>query len=361
MGYQILVINPGATSTKVAWFEDDHKAFAENLRHSDEELKSAGRVADQKPLRTRCVVTFLAARGKRVSELSAIAARGGVLSSVPSGTFEVNQAMVDELSEARRAEHASNLAALIAFELGRPAGIKAYVTDPVSVDELTDVARISGFPPIQCESVSHALNIRAAARRYAAAAGRPLRALDLVVCHLGTGVSAAALQQGRAIDVINPRDEGPFAMDRAGALPIGPLMDHMAETRTDPRQLKQVLFGQAGMSAYLGTMDLLEVERRIAAGDQRADLLHDALAYQTSKAIAEMCVVLEGRAEAIVLTGGMAKSARLVERITRRVGFLAPVHLYPGEFEMEALALGALRVLTGEEKCLAYPARVRAD
>ncbi len=333
----------------MAWFEGGRPVQQEVLRHSDEELGHYERVADQRDFRTRRVEELVAGWGRELSELDAVAARGGLLPPVPGGTYLVDEEMVAWLTRAERGEHASNLGALIALDLARRAGAAAYVTDPVSVDEMEAVARLSGFPPVSRESLFHALNIRAVARRHAEVQGISLGELSAVVCHLGTGISVAALRKGRAVDVVNPRDEGPFAMDRAGSVPVVGLLRYLRESGVAPEALERQLFGRGGVFAYLGTRDLREVEARMDRGDARARLVFEALAYQAAKAIGEMAVILAGQARAILLTGGMAHSERLVAAIRDRVVFLAPVFVYPGEDEMLALAEGALRVIEGRE------------
>ncbi|MCD6496948.1 MAG: butyrate kinase [Deltaproteobacteria bacterium] len=370
--HEILVINPGATSTKIAWFSGSHAAFTQNLRHEDTDLDRFERLADQKGYRTDAVLAAVAAAGHGLSDLDAIAVRGGLLPSLPGGTYLVDEAMVAYLKRASRGEHASNLGAIVGFDLAKRVqaapsdattgrNVPVYVTDPVSVDEMEDVARVSGFPPLERESLFHALNIRAVARRHAASQGKALSRMNLVVCHLGTGISLAALRRGQAVDVVNPRDEGPLAMDRAGSVPVVALLDYMRREQVDPAQLKKELFGRGGMHAYLGTRDLREVEARMDRGEAQARVLFDALALQAAKAIAQMAVVLDGAAEAIILTGGMAHSERLVALIREHVSFLAPLFVYPGEDEMQALADGALRVLSGEEEAKHFPANQEAE
>ncbi len=346
----VLVINPGATSTKIAWFEGESEVFSETLRHSDEELDKFARVADQRSFRVSCVLDFLRKAGRPLSAVSAVAARGGLLPGLEGGTYLVDQAMVSYLERAPRGEHASNLGAPIAWDLAREAGVSAYVTDPVSVDEMEPEARLSGYPPVERVSLFHALNIRAVARRHAQILGREITDLDLVVCHLGTGISLAALRGGRAVDVVNPRDEGPMAMDRAGSVPVVGLLKHMSREGIGPDAMVRDLFGRGGLFAYLGTRDLREVERRMDAGDELADLVFRALAYQVAKAVGAMASVLSGRLDALVFTGGMAHSERFMTLLEQRVGFLGPVAVYPGEDEMRALAEGAVRVLEGREE-----------
>ena len=352
--HRILVINPGATSTKLALYEDERPAVTETLRHSDEALAPFATVADQAPMRAEAVRRFLAHQGVVPADLSAVVARGGILRPLASGTYRVDEAMLAELRRAERGEHASNLGALLAQEVAAPAAIPAYIVDPVCVDELTPVARVSGLPGIERESLSHALNTKAVARRHAAQVGRPYPALRLVVAHLGTGISVSAHRDSRMVDVANPRDEGPLSPDRPGGLPNGALVDRCFQSGARREVIRRELLGNGGLHAYLGTRDLREALARRDAGDATAALVLDAMLYQVGKAVAEMASVLTGQVDAILLTGGMAHEPFVTEGVSARVSWIAPVHVYPGEDELGALALGALRVLRGEEEARAY-------
>ncbi len=347
--FDILVINPGSTSTKVAVYTNSRQLFAESRSHSADELRSFRHVNEQLPLRRECVKAALEAHGYDPARLSAIAARGGRLRPVASGTYLVNQRMMDDARNGFQGEHASNLACLIAQELAGPLGIPCYVVDPVSVDELDAVARFGGIAEIQRTSLSHALNMKAVARKAAAELGKTYAEARLIVAHLGGGGSVSAHLGGRMVDLFNSDKEGPFVAERAGGLPTLELVELCFSGRFTREEILRKLVGGGGLASHLGTKDLREVERRIAAGDGQAAMVFAALCYQVAKAISALGATLEGRIDAVVLTGGMVASGRLVEEVSRRVAFLAPVLVYPGEFELEALALGVLRVLTGEE------------
>lgn len=374
--FRILAINPGATSTKLALFEDEREVRRETLAHPDAELGRCASVADQLPLREAAVQRFLAEAdigvgtgtpGSAPEEgsapgvgsapgLHAVVGRGGLLRPLASGTYRVDDAMLAELRAAERGEHASNLGALLAEAVARPAGLPAFIVDPVCVDELAPVARVSGLAGIERESLSHALNTKAVARRFARerGGGRPYRELRLVVAHLGTGISVSAHRDGRMVDVTNPRDEGPLSPDRAGSLPTRALVDRCFRSGTEAEDVRRELFGKGGLYSYLGTRDLREALARARSGDGQAALVLEAMVYQIAKAIGEMATVLEGRTDGVVLTGGMAHEPFVTEGVRQRVGFLGEVVVYPGEDELQALSEGALRVLRGEEEAHRY-------
>jgi butyrate kinase len=350
----LLVINPGAGSTKLGLFRGEALQREAKLEHAALATGAAARCWDQLPARLAAVKGFLAEAGIEPGALGAVVGRGGLLPPVPAGTFLVDDAMLAELTRAERGDHASNLGAPLAQALADLHGCPAYVVDPVAVDELDPAARLTGLPGVERRSFTHALNIRAVARRHAAALGRPLEALRLVVAHLGTGISLAALRDGRMVDVVNPQDEGPFSGDRAGAVPVTALVDLCFAPGADRATLRRRLFGEGGLYGHLATRDVREVLRRAAAGDDRAALLLEAMTLQVGKAIGGLAAVLDGRVDAVLLTGGLAHLPELVEPIRRRVAFVAPVVLLPGEDELRALASGALRVLRGEEAVLRY-------
>lgn len=351
---RILAVNPGATSTKLGLFDDDHELARRSLTHPDDELARCPRVADQLPLRRRAVDAFLGELGARAGHLDAVVGRGGLLRPLASGTYRVDQAMREELLAAERGEHASNLGALLAHDLGRAVGAPAFVVDPVCVDELAPVARLSGLAGIERESLSHALNTKAMARRYARERRRAYPELRLVVAHLGTGISISAHRDGRMVDVTNPRDEGPLSPDRPGGLPTRALVDRCFRSGVDPDEVRAELLGRGGLYSYLGTRDLREARARALAGDGQAALALEAMIYQIGKAVGEMATVLEGHVDAVLLTGGMAHDPLVVEGVRARVGFISEVVVYPGEDELLALAEGALRVLRGEEEARRY-------
>ncbi|MEW6523148.1 MAG: butyrate kinase [Bacillota bacterium] len=338
----ILVINPGSASTKVALYRRDQCLARETLFHSEEEL-AAGSQLDA---RGRAVRAFLAASGTPLSRVTAIAARGGLLGPVRGGTYRVNGAMLEDLAAARRGHHASNLGGLIAAELAREAHCPAYVVDPVSVDELEPWARVSGWKELERQSLFHALNSRAVARCAARELGKSYGEVNLIVAHLGSGISVSAHRRGRVVDVANPNDEGPFSTERSGGLPARQVIALALAGSEENCEFTT----RGGLYGYLGTRDATEVEKRIRAGDGYAALVYRALAYQVAREIGAMAAVLFGQVDAVVLTGGLAWSELLTTHIVNQIGFMALILRYPGENEMEALALGVVRVLEGEEE-----------
>lgn len=351
-GPVVLVVNPGAGSTKLGLFRGETLLAEETLRHPAAALASP-RMADQFPMRLEAVRDFLrrAAPGMR---LAAVVGRGGLLGPVPAGTLRATPAMAEELLRGPRGEHASNLGVPIALAVAADHACPAFTVDPVSVDELAAEARPTGLAGVERRSFAHALNIRAVARRYARDTGRPLDSLRLVVAHLGTGVSLAALRDGRMVDVVNPQDEGPFAGDRAGGVPVTAVVDLCFAPGAEKGAVRRRLFGDGGLQALLGTRDAREAVARAAAGEAAAVLAVEAMAYQVAKSIGAMAVALDGRVDAVILTGGMAWQEGVVGPVRRRVEWIAPVVLLPGEDELAALAQGALRVLSGEEAARDY-------
>jgi len=351
---KILVINPGATSTKFAIFAGETLQLDETVQHLVQELRCFERVVDQCQYRLDLILQGLSHANIPLTQLDAIVARGGLLKPLTGGTYAVNESMLNDLRHARRGEHASNLGALIADILVKKLGIPGYIVDPVSVDELEPVARISGLPELPRISMVHALNSKAVARKAARIIGKNYEDVNLVIAHLGTGISVTPHCKGRMIDVNNALEEGPFSPDRCGGLPARSLAKLCYSGQYTEQQLLSKMSGLGGMFAYLGTKDLREAERMADAGDEQAQLVLDAMAYQVVKEIGAMAAVLGGKVDRIVLTGGMAYSTLLVNAIKEKVNFIAPIHVFPGEEEMEALAAGALRVITGQEQALVY-------
>jgi butyrate kinase len=373
----ILTINPGSTSTKVALYEDEHPLFVETIHHSAEEIAAFPHIADQYAFRRDAVLSLLDEHRIRLDSLDAVVGRGGILRPIPSGTYLVSEKMLDELRpepfdklrtapdeglrHPQEREHASNLGALIADEIARRAGVPAFIVDPVCVDEFDEIARISGLPEIERRSLSHALNLKVAARRAAKELDKRYDEINLVVAHLGGGISVSPHRRGRMVDVNQALDgTGPFAPERAGGLPVGDVL-RMAysvppyeNTHYTYEEMIKKIAGRGGLVAHLGTNDAREVERRIEEGDEHARLIYEAMAYQIAKEIGLMATVLKGDVDAIVLTGGLARSEMLVNWIVERVAWIAPVMIYPGEDEMLAMAQGALRVLRGEEEARDY-------
>ena len=353
--YHVLTINPGSTSTKVALYEDERPLFMETIHHSAEEIAAFPHIADQYAFRRDAVLSLLDEQGIRLDSLDAVVGRGGILRPIPSGTYRVNERMLDELRHPKEREHASNLGAIIADEIARRAGIPAFIVDPVCVDEFDDIARISGLPEIERRSLSHALNLKAAARRAARELGQRYDQVNLVVVHLGGGISVTAHRRGRMVDVNQALDgTGPFAPERAGGLPVGDVIRLCYSSKYTYEEMIKKIAGRGGLVAHLGTNDARQVERRIEEGDQHARLIYQAMAYQIAKEIGLMATVLKGDVDAIVLTGGLARSKMLVAWIVERVEWIAAVMIYPGEDEMLAMAQGVLRVLRGEEEARDY-------
>lgn len=355
MSYRILVINPGSTSTKLAIYENEQEVDKENLTHSPEELAPYERIIDQLPLRIRVIQEFLASRSLTTDDFQAIAGRGGFLKPIAGGTYRVNAVMAAELSTGQYGEHASNLGGIIAKNLADEAGIPAFIVDPVVVDELAAVARITGLPEMPKRSVFHALNQKAVAKRFAAAHGQKYESLNLLVAHLGGGISVGCHHHGRVVEVNNALDgTGPFSPERTGTVQAGQFYRLILDKNWSLAQVKKALAGQGGIVAHLGTSDVREVERRLAANDAQAQLIHDALAYQVAREIAAAAVAVKGQVDHILLTGGIAHSALLTGKISDSVQFIAPVTVLPGEDELQALAEGAYRILSGQEQPQEY-------
>lgn len=357
---KILAINPGSTSTKLAVFDGSRKVFAISLRHSVEDLEPFPKVIDQFGFRKHLILNALAENGIPF-EFDAVIGRGGLLRPIPGGVYEVNDAMVADIRKVRRS-HACNLGCLIARDLADELGCKAYIADPGVVDELDEVARVTGSPLMPRITTWHALNQRAIGRRYAAqlTAAHPsdpvrYEDLNLIICHLGGGISIGAHKNGKAVDVNNAFDgEGPFSPERAGTLPSGSLIDLCFSGRYTKDELKQRISGKAGLAAHLGSTHIPEIIERIDNGDDYARLVLDAMIYQIAKHIAALTPVFRGKVDAILITGGIAYSCYVVSRLTERIDFIAPVHIFPGEDELEALAMNALGALDGSLKVQTY-------
>jgi butyrate kinase len=350
--FEILAINPGSSSTKFALYANECPKFTKNICHSEAEMEQFRRrpILDQQQFRCAQIEYALAESGHNVGELHAAVGRGGLLPPLASGTYVVNEAMLDELRSARRGEHAANLGAFLAYEIARKAGAQGYVVDPVSVDEWPSHARLSGSALLERQCLSHALNSKAVAKRYARECGKAYERLQLVVAHLGSGISVSAHRGGCMIDVTNSREEGAFSTERAGSVPAMQLVDLCFSGRYTRKQVEEHLVRDGGLYSYLGTKDLQEVEDRITSGEAEAKIVYEALVYQIAKEIGAMATVLNGAVEALILTGGMAHSQKLVSALSERAGWIAPVVVYSGEDELQALAQGALRVLRHEEE-----------
>ncbi|WP_026478471.1 butyrate kinase [Alkaliphilus transvaalensis] len=351
---RVLAINPGATSTKIAVYENEALLFKKTVEHSVYDLELFPKVFDQYQYRLDLVLQALEEENTELGSLSAIVGRGGLLKPLAGGTYQVNEKMVSDLQRAERGEHASNLGAVMAYNLASQLGIPSFIVDPVSVDEMEPVAKISGLADLERISLSHALNMKAVARKVAKEMGKKYEEVNFVVVHLGTGVSVTPHKNGKMIDVNNAKAEGPFSPDRCGGLPADQLVKLCFSGKYSEGELKEMLSSKGGFYSYFGTKDAREVEAMAAEGNQKADIVLDALAYQVAKEIGAMAAVLEGEVDRIILTGGIAYSKRIVNDIIKRVKFIAPVEIVPGEEELESLAFGALRVIRGEEEAVIY-------
>lgn len=356
LSHRLLIMNPGSTSTKIAVFEDEQPLYTETLRHSAEEVGRFARVYDQYAFRRDMILKWLEAVGVKPDSLSAVVGRGGILRPIPGGTYRVNQRMLGDLREGSYGEHASNLGAALAHEIAAVAGnVPAFVVDPVVVDELEPVARMAGLPGMPRRSMFHALNQKAVARRAARDLGRPYQEVNFVVVHLGGGVTVGAHQKGRVIDVNNGLDgEGPMSPERSGSLQTLGLVGLCFSWRYTLPEISKKLVGKGGLVAHLGTNDARKVEELIGGGDAQAERIYQAMAYQISKEIGRAAVALKGQVDRIILTGGLAHSRQLTGWIAEAVKWIAPVAVYPGEDEMQALAEGALRILRREEEPREY-------
>ena len=352
--FDILAINPGSTSTKIACFEDGNSSFEKSIPFSEEERSAFSSVLEQLDRRFEMVAAALAEANVPIDHFSAVVGRGGLLAPIRSGTYAVNEKMQNDLREARRGSHASNLGGLLALKFSKLSGCPAYIVDPVSVDELSDVARVSGAPEIERTSLVHALNQKAVARKAASLLGKKYEDCRFIVAHLGTGVTLGVHLNGRIVDVSGAKSDGPMSPERAGGLPPDGLIELCFSGRYTEAELRQKLLGGWGLYGYLGTRDLREVIK-MAGTDPKARLVLDAFVYKLAKGIGEFATVLDGDFDAIVITGGMAYSKELLEMLLKKISFLGRVEIFPGENELEALALGALRVLRGEEKARSYP------
>jgi len=347
---EVLVINPGSTSTKIAIYQDENPIYTESINHTPADLAPFPRVPDQLEYRLEMIRAALDRAGFPLSELEAVSARGGFTKPVVAGTYRIDEDVVEEMRHHARKEHAANLGSLLAWELTKGTEIPAFFVDPVSVDELPAVARVTGFAGMERVSFVHALNHRSTARKAAAQLGKTYPECNFVVAHLGGGVTTAAHQKGRMVEINNVFDEGCFSMDRGGSLPVQQVIDFCFSGLTKAEVLRR-LETCSGVVSYLGTRDFRDVERMaFEEGNEKAKLIFDAMVYQLSRDIASMSAVLKFDVDAIILTGGMAYSKRLPAAIEEYVKKIAPIMILPGENEMLSLAQGALRVLRGEEQ-----------
>ncbi len=353
---RILAINPGSTSTKIAVFEGLKQIFLKNIKHTSEEIGQFKNITDQYEFRKNIILDEIKLAGIEIETLSIIVGRGGMVKPIPSGVYAINEKMLADLRVGLMGQHASNLGGLIADDIAKSIeGARAFIADPVVVDEFDDIARISGHPLFQRQSIFHALNQKATARTHAKTNGKKYEEMNLIVAHLGGGISVGAHKKGRVIDVNQALDgEGPFSPERSGTLPAGALVKMCFSNKYSFVEISKMITGQGGFVAYLGTNDAYKVEQAAAAGDEKAKLIHDAMAYQTAKEIGAMSTVLMGDIDGIILTGGIAYGKPFVDEVTKRVQHLAPVFVYPGEDEMKSLAMNGLMILNGEVEAKEY-------
>ena len=352
MSYKILSINPGSTSTKIAVYEDENKIFTENVNHPDEELNQFEDILDQAELRAEAINTALLKHNVKLSELSAVVGRGGLLPNILGGGYRVTEAMIDALHDLE-APHASNLGALLASEIAEPLGINAYIYDAVTSNEFPEIAIVTGMPNVRRQSMCHVLNMKAMSRKVAKKYGKVYEDLRLLVAHLGGGVSISAHENGKIIDSIGD-DSGPFAPERSGSVPLFYVIDMCYSGKYNKKEMSSKIRGKGGLKAYFGTADCREIEKMIEEGNEQAKLMYEAMAYQIAKGIGQLSTVLMGKVDYVILTGGLANSKMLTSMIAERVSSIAPVEIAPGEDEMEALTFGTLRILKGEETAREY-------
>ncbi len=351
----ILAINVGSVSTKVSVYKNKRPLVNETIPHCQEEFEGFLDVWDQYDFRKTIILDLLGKKGFCLEQFDVIASRGGVTKPIPSGIYRINRTMLADMKSKVYGSHPTNVGCQIAFDLGEQLKIPALTVDPPVTDEMNALARYSGIPQIQRQSSFHALSQRATARKAAAALGKPYDQVNLIVLHLGGGISIGAHKQARVVDVNNALNgDGPFSPERAGSLPTGELINLCFSGRYTKEEMYRLICGRGGLMAYLGTTDVSEIENRIRSGDQKAQEVFEAMGYQVAKEVGAAAVVLDGQVDAVVLTGNLARSKRLVNFIKSKTAFIAPFYLFPGENEMESLALGALRFMTGQEPARDY-------
>ncbi|MCR4866839.1 MAG: butyrate kinase [Lachnospiraceae bacterium] len=355
MSIKSLIINPGSTSTKIGVFEDETLLFEETLRHSTEEIAQYATIADQKDFRKDIIMNLLKEKNFDIKSLGMIVGRGGMLKPIPGGTYKVTDELLHDLVIGKQGQHASNLGGMLAREIGDELNIPSFIVDPVVVDELCDVARYSGVPELPRTSVFHALNQKAVAKRYAKEIGKSYDSLNLIVVHMGGGVSVGAHKNGQVIDVFNALDgDGAFSPERAGAVPVGALIKMCFSGQYTEKEIYKKFVGNGGFNAYLGTNDMRDVEKMVDEGNAKAKEIRDAFIFQVSKNIGSMSCVLKGKVDQIIVTGGIAYDKEVVAGLKEAAGFIAPFTVYPGEDELLALVQGGLRVMNKEEEAKVY-------
>jgi butyrate kinase len=353
--YKILSINPGSTSTKIAVYDNEQEIFRKTVEHSAAEIAAFRTMADQFPMRKTAILACLQEAGIRVNEFAAVAGRGGKLPPLKRGAYLVNKEMTDFLRYRPIDDHASNLGAMIAYDIAAPLGIPAYIYDAVVVDELEEIARFAGVPEMTRKASCHVLNMRAVALKTAQKLGRSIEDMNIVVTHMGGGITATVISGGRMIDVLTD-EEGPFSPERAGRVPCRQLVNLCFSGKHDCASAIKRMRGNGGLVAYLGTNKALEVEEKIKNGDAYARQVYEAMAYQVAKGVGELATVVNGKVDVIIITGAIAYSRMMTDWVIDRVKFIAPVEVVPGENELEALALGTLRVLRSEETAREFAA-----
>lgn len=355
MSVKSLIINPGSTSTKLGVFEDETLLFEETLRHSTEEIARYATIADQKDFRKEIILNFLKEKNFDIKELGMVVGRGGMLKPIPSGTYATSDALVKDLIVGVSGQHASNLGGVLAKEIGDSIGVPSYIVDPVVVDELEPEARISGVPELPRISIFHALNQKAVAKRYAKEKGVPYDSLNLIVVHMGGGVSVGPHKKGKVVDIFNALDgDGAFSPERAGGVPNGSLIKMCFSGKYTEAEVYKKVVGNGGFNAYCNTNDMRDVEKMVNEGDENAALIRRAFIKQVSKDIGAMATVLEGKVDQIIVTGGIAYDKVVVNGLKEKCEWIAPFTVYPGEDELLALVQGGLRVLNGEEEAGKY-------
>ncbi len=355
MAIKSLIINPGSTSTKIGVFEDETLLFEETLRHSTEEIAQYASIVDQKDFRKQIILDLLAKKDFDIKSLQVIVGRGGMLKPIPGGTYAVSDDLLEDLKIGKQGQHASNLGGILAREIADSIGVPSYIVDPVVVDELMPISRYSGVPELPRTSVFHALNQKAVAKRYAKEQEKAYDSLNLIVVHMGGGVSVGAHEKGRVVDVFNALDgDGAFSPERAGAVPSGALIKMCFSGQFTEKEVYKKVVGNGGFNAYVNTNDMRDVEKMIKDGDEKAAEIREAFIMQVAKDIGSMACVLKGKVDQIIVTGGIAYDKAVVDGLKERAGFIAPMTIYPGEDELLALAQGALRVMNGEEAAMVY-------
>ena len=355
MSLKILIINPGSTSTKIGVFEDENLLFEETLRHTTEELAGYNLIVEQKDFRKKVILDVLAEKNFDIKTLDVCVGRGGMLKPIPGGTYPVSDELLEDLKIGRQGQHASNLGGILAREIGDEIGVPSYIVDPVVVDELEPQSRLSGVPEVPRRSVFHALNAKAVAKRYAKEHGKKYEDLNLIVVHMGGGVSVGAHKCGKVVDVNNALDgEGAFSPERAGGVPSGDLVKLCFSGKYTQQEVMKKLVGNGGFNAYIGSNDARDLEKLAAEGNPEAKVVQDAFHQQVAKDIGAMATVLCGKVDQIILTGGIAYSKLTCAELEKRAGFIAGITVYPGEDELLALAQGAIRVMNKEEEPMTY-------